>query len=609
MSLLTGDFSVDGNEADLSGLGVSRTHTTLAPPNESATAEGVFGPGWTASLPSEGASGYTFEDHSSDGYLLLLGPDGETLTYEAGSDKVAFTGISDADDGSVITKDSADKYTLTDTDGAKTVFTKANTFWNVTRIDRPGAEGTTVYTRDPTGRVTRVLAPVATGVSCTAGLVAGCRALDLTYASATTATGTAESAWGDRAGRLAKVAFTAYDPATSAMKTAVVAQYAYDSTGHLRAAWDPRTSPVLKTRYSYDPAGRIATLTPPGLATWSMTYDAKGRLAAVSRPDPAIGTVTWPIAYDIPITGSGAPVDLSGAQTTRWAQSVDLPRIGAALFPASRVPPRGTDGAYAPGSADWPYAEVTYLDVNGRAVNTAVWGAGAWQISATRYDTRGNAVWDLSAGNRAEALQPAGTTDPYVAGLADSAGRADLLAQVNTYNDDGDILTGTGPAHPVTLASGKEVSARTVTTSAYDEGKPDSASYHLPTTTTEAPLVLDGTATPAAADTKTTRIGYAALVPGDTNGWTLRLPTTGVAVVGSGQSDLVTRTRYDGAGRLTEYREPGSGGADPSTTVTTYYTAAANPAYPECGARPQWTGLVCRTGPKVQPPARPFRPR
>ena len=50
---------------------------------------------------------------------------------------------------------------------------------------------------------------------------------------------------------------------------------------------------------------------------------------------------------------------------------MDLPRIGAATFPASHVPPRGSNGVYTPGSADWPYADVTYLDVNGRAVNTA----------------------------------------------------------------------------------------------------------------------------------------------------------------------------------------------------------------------------------------------
>src|SRR4051794_40197578 len=61
----------------------------------------------------------------------------------------------------------------------------------------------------------------------------------------TTATGTSEAQWGDYTGRLKAVTFTAYDPATSAMATITVASYSYDSTGQLRAAWDPRITSAL----------------------------------------------------------------------------------------------------------------------------------------------------------------------------------------------------------------------------------------------------------------------------------------------------------------------------------------------------------------------------
>jgi hypothetical protein len=50
-----------------------------------------------------------------------------------------------------------------------------------------------------------------------------------------------------------------------------------------------------------------------------------------------------------------------------------------------------------------------------------------------------------------------------------------------------------------------------------------------------------------------------------------------------------------------ETREPGSTGSDAATTVTTYYTVAANATYTGCGGKPQWAGEVCRTGPASQP--------
>ncbi|MGH3327492.1 MAG: hypothetical protein ACRDPT_06820, partial [Streptomycetales bacterium] len=259
VSLQTGDFAVDAADTAIGELVVTRTHTTLSPPNESDAA-GVFGPGWSASLPAPfGAADYQLTDHSADGYVLLTGPAGEVLTYTVDpNDPNRFTGMGDAGDGSVLTKVSATEFRLTDFDGTVTTWTfTAGVGWAVAKVDETATEDTTTYTHDAQGRVTRMLAPVPAGVTCpgSGGLNPGCRALEFTYATTTTATGSAEAQWGDYTGQLKEVSYTAHNPATSAMATTPVASFSYDDTGHLRAAWDPRITPALKPP---------TTTTPPG---------------------------------------------------------------------------------------------------------------------------------------------------------------------------------------------------------------------------------------------------------------------------------------------------------------------------------------------------------
>ncbi len=125
------------------------------------------------------------------------------------------------------------------------------------------------------------LAPVPAGVSCSPTLKAGCRALTFNYAASTTATGEAQSEWGDYAGHLTRVYYTAYDPVSKAMKTVEVARYLYDSHAQLRAEWDPRIEasndcgkvcPALKTIYGYDSEGHVTSLTLPGQESWVFTY-------------------------------------------------------------------------------------------------------------------------------------------------------------------------------------------------------------------------------------------------------------------------------------------------------------------------------------------------
>jgi streptogramin lyase len=148
-----------------------------------------------------------------------------------------------------------------------------------------------------TVRPTEVLAPKPAGVSCEPELQAGCRALKFKYASATTATGEASSQWGEFKSRLTKVLADVYNPSTKEMQETAVAEYAYDKWGRLRAEWDPRISPALKTMYGYDEEGHVTAMSPPGQEPWVLTYgtiagDAgKGRLLKATRP-PA-STALW----------------------------------------------------------------------------------------------------------------------------------------------------------------------------------------------------------------------------------------------------------------------------------------------------------------------------
>jgi RHS repeat-associated protein len=595
-SLLTGDYSVSSTDVSVFGLIASRSHTTLSPVPQTG-ASGVFGRGWTASFPAGGSSvsGMELEDHSSAGYVLFTGPEGQTLTYIVQPDG-SFRGLSDAADGTKVVKNSATQFTHSDAFGVSTIFTYANGAWSVSKIDEAGADDTTTYSYDSAGRVTRMLAPVPHGVDCSSGLLAGCKALEVSYASATTATDVS-SGWGDFNGLVKQISYIAYDPASATMKSTVVAAYAYDSASHLRQVTDPRSG--LTTTYYYNGEGKISQITQPGLMPWTMAYDTSGRIAHVSRTSPQ-GELTQAVAYGVPIGGASAPVDLTGATTAAWGQSLDLPRTGAAVFPANRVPTRDSTGAYAPSAADWPFAALTYVDVNGRAVNTGSYGAGAWQVSATSYDDAGKIIWDLSPSNRAQALTPTSSTDSYVAGRSTSAERAQLLATVTVFDNDGNVLTQQGPTHQAVLASGKVVSARALTSNIYDEGTPNSARYDLVTTTSSSPLIVDGIAAAGTADIRSVKLGYDPIVPGDTSGWDLRQATSHTTVMGSG-SNLSRKVRYDAAGSAFESWMPSSTGADSGTTVTVYYTAGTNSSVSACGNKPEWAGLVCQTGPKVQP--------
>lgn len=138
-----------------------------------------------------------------------------------------------------------------------------------------------------------LLGPTPPTVSCgttPAELKNGCRALILNFTKQSgTASGEQPAAWGTYKGRLESVEFEATNPTTGKLEATTVAKYSYDGHGRLRAEWDPRVTPELKTEYGYDEEGHVTSLTPPGQQSWEFTYGttagdaASGRLLKVSR--------------------------------------------------------------------------------------------------------------------------------------------------------------------------------------------------------------------------------------------------------------------------------------------------------------------------------------
>jgi RHS repeat-associated protein len=627
VSLLTGDFEMSAVDADItagnSALSLSRTLTTLgAPtaPSQEGKPTGVFGPGWTASLdgPVAGVANMTATIASDKSQIVLTDADGGSLDYKYASSltisPISYTGVGAAADGSTLSYAYAlatPTLSLTDIDGTVTTWTQQSGQWVPQSVKVSGQAGQNIatyyYGTDgaPNGLPSRIVSAPPAGVNCdtaaNAAANGGCRSLVLGYTSMTVS--------GTVVQRLASVSLNAWNPSKTGgagMDTVQLAAYDYDGSGRLAHAWDPRITPSLKATYTYDSNGRLLTFRPPGQAAWTLGYDTTGcpsapscgRLITASRPDPSGLTATTTIVYGVPLSGTGLP-DLTSSATASWGQDTDLtPQAGtpasAAIFAPDHVPAGTSSGAVA--STDWPYAAITYMDVNGRAVDTAQYGSGDWQIDSTRYDAQGNQAWSLTAGNRAQALNPTGDTDAYVAALPNSDDRADALATISTYNTDGTELTDQqGPTHPVMLANGSTIDARTHTATCYDDmacnpgGPAAGGPYYLTVSTTLSALGLDG----VEYDSQTSQASYAGTTPNGTTGWTLRQPTSQTDAGG-----LVTQSRYDDEGRLLEQRLPGdAAGTTPRTTEFTYYTATGTGA---C-ANAAFAGLLCSTAPAAQP--------
>lgn len=611
VNLITGNYQISASDVSVAGLAISRTVNSRQP----LGLDPLFGPGWVSGLVvSDADAPYTkLTTYGSLAQVKL--PDDSTIGFT----KVDSAGVNyepqvGAESLKLTFNSAISTFTLSDDKGNVVTFARTSTdpagVYTPTSVTPPGSGNTSTYAWEKVTlgttdimRPTRLLAPVPAGVNCTT-LARGCRALTFTYATTTTATGLGDGQWGDYAGRVKEISYTAWDPdlPTPAMRTVVLAHYTYDSTGRLRTVNDPRLDYTdgsgahsLRTVYYYDANGIIVSLTPPAQQPWQFSYTTlpsdpgNGRLYKVTRSALTAGTSVETVVYQVPTSGSGAPYDLSGAQTARWGQN-EPPTDATAVYPATEVPTGDPATGTLPSS--YQRATVTYLDANARTMNVAAPGG---QITTTSYDQYGNVVQDLTAGNRKRALDASPSDAASV-----EAQLAAKLATLSVYSTDGQQLLETfGPEHDVMLDSGTVVRGRQHTRLTYDQGAPSSGEpYSLPTTERVSVSYVNAGQT-VDADSRTTTTDY---------DWTLRQPVK--ATVEPDDLDLVTRTGYDSEGRVVSTTTPAGGSVDttPATRVTVYYTAAANATYAECGNRPEWDGLVCRTQAGGQPESGPELP-
>ncbi|MHB8490669.1 MAG: virginiamycin B lyase family protein [Solirubrobacteraceae bacterium] len=255
------------------------------------------------------------------------------------------------------------------------------------------------------------LAPQPEGVMCEGrpseekgGFKPGCRALFFQYATTTEAKGNAPGEWGSVAGQLEKVIYAAAGQGGKVEEKAV-AEYAYDASGRLRAEWDPRISPALKTTYSYTEhsaeespgeEGLITSLSAPGTEPWYLTYGrggedlTPGRLQKFRRApaSEALASPAAPKNETAPaISGSPDVGVRMGVSKGTWSESPAVysfqwercSAVGQRLVGSGCVAIAGAiDQNYTPTAADAGRAlRVTVRATNAGGTSTALSGESA----------------------------------------------------------------------------------------------------------------------------------------------------------------------------------------------------------------------------------------
>jgi len=613
LSLAATDVSIASYGADLL---VSRTFDTMAPGSSS-----LFGPGWTSSLPVLGTTMAWSSVTDGGSYAVLTSADGSVDTFATGATVNGVTSYTAqgpaAADGLALAKSSSG-FSLTDPSGDQVRFTAANAskpnYYTPSRVTQPGSSRSVGYIYDATstdasyGKPLLMVAPnpnLAAGTSSTTACPypasastwsAGCRGVQFTYNSG---------------GKLTQVSFVSDDG--SALTSTPVAAYSYDSSGRLSGEWDPRISPNLVTTYTYDQStssptyGWLTSVSPAqsstgGLQPWTFAYNTTagspdyGKLVSVTRTHSNGTRATQTVAYEVPLTtGAGGPVTMDATTVGTWNQT-DVPASATAVFPATHVP------ASPPTASDWQYAQITYYDADGRQVNTAQYGSGAWNIDTTQYDAYGDEISQLTAADRAEALA-AGSSSASVAAELES------VSEYTTAADGSQQLTDTyRPLHNANVPGQGTRQVRTHVHYVYGQGAPSTGGpYDLITTETTTASLGAGIPGTSDADARTTRSLYSNGT--DTTGWTLHSPLQTITDPGGLAITKTTAynedsTLYGGEPLVVKTCMPSDTGCSGAgTQQTIYYTAGANPVDSACGGKSAWADLVCKTRPAAQPTA------
>ncbi len=281
-------------------------------------AEGPLGPQWNLSLAAQQSL------YRVSGGMILTGGSGEQVVFES-KGKGEFTSPT-GDAGLVLlekTVESKTVFTLSE-NGSVTTFeipTGGSGVWMPSSVEGPSGTNATLYKFKVEGGVIEPkeeLAPVPAGVSCgkeISELKEGCRALKFEYATETKAKGEKGSEWNEFAGHLSKVKYIAWN-ASKTKTESIVAEYAYDAKGRMRAEWNPQVTPSpLKTTYGYDAEGHVTAVSTAGhepalLEQGTISGDASpGRLLAVAIPSAAtaLGTGEAPVNTEVPTLSSTKP--------------------------------------------------------------------------------------------------------------------------------------------------------------------------------------------------------------------------------------------------------------------------------------------------------------
>ncbi|MGW5093626.1 DNRLRE domain-containing protein [Streptomyces nodosus] len=623
VNMLTGDFGLSATDASAFDMSVTRTASSRTP-DKGATQEGqapIFGKEWVSGATAELTdSDYSHIRRISDTAVAVVDSDGEETHFTANAAKSDWIPEPGSEDltlkGSV-----SGSFTLSDTEGTVTEFTKPDPTvptWQVSSTLLDGLTNSTTrvisqkttYNGKAVARPKWVIAPTsaATAAECAADpATQGCRVLEYLYPLTSTAT---DSAFGDVVGQAKSIRLWATEPGAATSKVLAIQSYAYDGQGRLRETWNPRISPALKTEYEYDSAGRVVKFASPGELPWTFTYGKAGNAATAGdgmllkathaglkqgTADVEEGTASTSVVYDVPLTGTAAPNKMGASDVKAWGQ-LDAPTDATAVFPADAVPSSHSGGSLT--AAAYKRAEVHYLGVSGREVNSATPGG---HISTTEYDRYGNTIRELTAANRAVAV---GLTADDKATQADlgisqltSTERGDLLATRSVYNENGTrVLEEFGPLRRIDLttdlkqgttslvSAGTSVTARTWTVNEYDAGRPTDGTAKVKDQITKVTLGAQVREHPSVqGETRITQTGY---------DWVKGLPTK--TIKDPGGLAITETTEYDAQGRTVKQLLPGATGTDAATRVTTYWSATGTGA---CAGRPEWADLVCSVGP------------
>lgn len=649
VALTTGEMSLTESDAVDQTAGIGRSFSSYG---TGTLRTGPFGPGWTTTLDASTDSAAKIVDNrAQDRTFVLVTAGNASQMYAPTAASIDPTnpgaypsGVSFApvgiDDGSrLLLSSDGQTLTLTHQLGDQTGWTYDTTAkaWNLTastsdpNVTSTNTDGSATQTTVTyTGTYPTWIAETSPGntTACTpADQEPGCRAFRLTYTGSGSAT------------RLSTIDLIT--GAVGGTGTATPqATYSY-TNGLLTTACGPDPdgsgpqTPLCES-YTYDTttiSGRtlLASLTPPGEATWTFHYDNRGRLATVTRPEDADaggGTALWMIDYDL----TPSTPDLSASAVAVWGQT-DVPTHGYAVFSPGYTP------ASSPTADDLKHAALWFTDANGRTTNTATYGtvvdpaaAGTsstsrWLIDSTTYDTNGNVTATLepagviAAQDAQSTAKAGGATDTDALTAAQQVAKA--RSAFTVYSSDGSRVSDEyGPAHTATLDNGTTGTYRAHRHYVYDDEAPDlggvgKPSYPAGTATFNLVVEVDKSAADPAMtpggigdrDVIVTRNSYAKVVATDRSGWDIGVPTQTSVRGSDGTFTVTSTTRFDQSGNQVESRLPGGStgsdgsGNDARSTLTTYYTSTNADADCEINGHPEragWDGLVCKSGPATQ---------